>query len=226
MTTPKTLRVTGTGMISLKPDTTMLNITVTGVFKDYAETLKHSSEDTAALRSALEPLGFTGDMLRTASFNVDPRYEGYNDKNGNYRQRFMGYEFRHSLMLEFPSDNDLLGKTLYALAHSSVTPEFGISYTVKDKEAAKNALIANAVKDAMRKAEILAEAAEVDLGFIQSIDYSIGGGDFVVRPMNGRMFKASMACEEDAAYGGSFDMDIAPEDIRVSDTVTVVWDID
>ena len=222
MAADKTLRVTGVGMVSLKPDMTRLSITVTGTYKEYADTLKHSSDDTRALRETLEPLGFTGDMLRTTSFSVDPRYEGYNDKNGNYRQRFMGYEFRHSLLLEFMSDNDLLGKTLYALAHSPVTPEFGISYTVKDREQAKNKLIANAVKDAMHKAEVLAEAAEVSLGFITSIDYSVCDAVFEVRPMYGRSMKA---CMNEAADCGSYDMDIEPEDIRVTDTVTVVWEI-
>lgn len=217
------IRVTGAGSLKLKPDTTRLNITVRGTYKEYAETLDRSSQDTAALRGALEPLGFARDMLKTVSFNVDVRYEGYNDKNGNYRERFKGYEFVHSLKLEFPSDNELLGKTLYALAHSPITPEFRISYTVADKESAKNTLIAKAVEDAKRKASLLAEAAGVALGNIQSIDYSLCEPDFEVRPVN-RMFKASMSCdaaEEDCAYG----MDIEPEDIRVNDTVTVVWQI-
>lgn len=223
MAKDKTLRVTGMGIVSLKPDMTRINITITGTFKEYAETLQRSSDDTRALREALEPIGFTSDMLKTIAFNVDPRYEGYNDKNGNYRQRFVGYEFRHMLKLEFMSDNDRLGKVLYALAHSSVTPEFSISYTVKDKEAAKQTLIANAVKDAIRKAEVLAEAAEVNLGFITNIDYSVSDGVFEVRPMYGRAMKACVTAEEDC---NGYDMDIEPEDIRVSDSVTVVWEID
>ena len=136
----RSLKVTGTGVLNLKPDTTCLGVTVRGIYQEYAETLRHSAEDTTKLREALEPLGFKGDMLKTTSFNVQANYEGYNDKDGNWRQRFVGYEFFHSLKLEFPSDNDTLGRILYALANSGVTPEFGISYTVKDKEAAKDAL--------------------------------------------------------------------------------------
>ena len=218
------IRVTGTGSLKLKPDTTRLNITVRGNFMEYADTLSNSAEDTRALRDALIPLGFAGDQLKTTSFNVDTRYEGYNDGNGNYRERFVGYEFIHTLKLEFPSDNELLGKTLYALAHSPITPEFRISYTVADKESAKNELIAKAVEDAKQKAALLAEASGVALGDIQSINYSMNEPDFEVRAMNG-MFKAAMkfgGCEEDCAYG----MDINPEDIRVDDTVTIVWHID
>ena len=222
MENARCIRVTGTGSLKLKPDTTRISLTVRGTHKEYAETLERSSEDTEALRKTLGRLGFSADLLKTVSFNVDPRYEGYNDKNGNYRERFKGYEFIHSLKLEFPSDNDLLGRTLYALAHSPVKPEFRIGYTVKDKESAKNELIAKAVADAFEKAKVLAKASGVSLGEIQSIDYSLCEPSFEVRPVNVR-FKASMAVadcgEEECAYG----LDINPEDITVNDTVTIVW---
>ena len=220
----KLIRVTGTGTLKLRPDTTRISLTVRGTHKEYAETLSRSSEDTAALRETLQKLGFTGDMLKTVSFNVDPRYEGYNDKNGNYRERFKGYEFTHSLVIEFPSDNDLLGRTLYALAHSPVTPDFRISYTVKDKEAAKNELIEKAVDDAVRKAGVLASAAKVTLGEIQAINYSIGEPDFVVHPvaMRAKLSMANDCAAEECAYG----MDINPDDITVNDTVTIVWRIE
>ena len=46
-----------------------------------------------------------------------------------------------TMKLEFDSDNGLLGKILFALANAEkITPEFRISYTVKDPEASKNAL--------------------------------------------------------------------------------------
>ena len=43
----RTIRVTGKGQIKVKPDTTRITMTLTGVFKEYSETLLHSSEDTA-----------------------------------------------------------------------------------------------------------------------------------------------------------------------------------
>ena len=49
------------------------------------------------------------------------------------------------MKVEFASDNARLGKTLYALANSPLNPEFRISCTVKDPEAAKNELLGKAV---------------------------------------------------------------------------------
>ena len=51
-------------------------------------------------------------------------------------------------------------------------PEFSIEYTIKNPEKSKNELLANAVKDSMGKANVLADAAGVVLGDIVTIDFS------------------------------------------------------
>ena len=195
----RTIRVTGKGQIKVKPDMTRITMTLTGVFKEYGETLRHSSEDTEALKDVLSAFGFERSDLKTLSFRVDTEYESYRDKNNDYKRRFVGYRFNHVLKVEFESDNDRLGKILYALANGKVRPEFRISYTVKDPEAAKNLLL----KD------------------IQSIDYSWGEINFEYKPMGDLM----MDCCELPMTEKAYDLDIEPNDIDVSDTVTVVWEI-
>ena len=157
------------------------------------------------------------DMEQLRSFGVDI----YRDKNNDYKQRFVGYRFNHILKVEFESDNDRLGKILYALANCKVRPEFRISYTVKDPEAAKNLLLGKAVTDAKEKAVVLTQAGGVTLKDIQSIDYSWGEIDFEYRPMRGDVL---MECCE-APMAKSYSLDIEPDYIDVSDTVTVVWEI-
>ena len=128
------------------------------------------------------------------------------------------------MKVEFESDNDRLGKILYALANCPVKPEFRISYTVKDPEAAKNELLGKAVSDAKDKAAVLTAAAGVSLKDIQNIDYSWGEIDFEVRPMNRALLADACMAPMDTG-AGSYDMDIEPDDIEVSDTVTVLWEI-
>lgn len=218
MANARTLRVTGKGSVKLAPDATRLTMTVRGTEKDYAEALARSSKQTEALKDELAPLGFGRDELRTLSFSVDMRYESYRDENGDYQQRFAGYEYTHSLKLEFGRDNALLGRTLHALAAGSVEAEFRISYFLRDPEAAKNALLDEAVSDAKAKAAVLAKASGVKLGAVCLIDYSWGNMNMEVMPVP-RMMNVAAKAE------ASFDMDINPEDIEVSDQVTVVWEI-
>ena len=221
MEAQRTIRVTGKGLLKLRPDLTRLTLTLQDTHPDYGETLRRSAEKTDGLRGVLEGLGFARDALKTLQFHVDPVYEGYQDEHGVYRNRFTGYRFQHVLKLEFPSDNELLGRMLYALAHCDAAPEFQISYTLSDPEAAKNALLERAVRDARAKAEVLAAAAGMRLGPLQSIDYSWGEPDLEVRPMR-KMLAADNAV---AAGAPSYDMNIEPDDITVSDSVTVIWRI-
>ena len=70
--------------------------------------------------------------------------------------------------------------------------------------------------------KLLFEAAGVALKEIQSIDYSWGEIDFEYRPMNGALLAEKCLAEP---MDASYDMDIEPDDIEASDTVTVIWEI-
>ena len=154
----RTIRVTGKGQIKVRPDMTQITMSLEGLYKDYNETLRLSSQDTETLKDILSGFGFERSDLKTLNFSVDTEYESYKDRDGSYKQRFTGYRYRHMLKVEFDSDNERLGKILYALANGKVRPEFRISYTVKDPEATKNTLLGKAVKDAREKASVLTEA--------------------------------------------------------------------
>lgn len=217
----RTIHVTGKGQLKLKPDTTRITMTLEGIYPEYSDTLQHSSEDTEALRDLLSGFGFARSDLKTLSFGIDTEYESYREQEV-YKQRFLGYRFRHQLKVEFPSDNQRLGRILYALSNGVVSPEFRLSYTVSDPEAARNELLGKAVQDAKEKAAVLSRAAGVSLRCIESIDYSWGEIDIEYRPMD-NMLRAKAAQPLMAA---SYTMDIEPDDIELSDTVTVVWEIE
>lgn len=220
MNEKRTIRITGKGNIKVKPDLTRITITLSGIYPEYDETLRKSSESTEQMKELLTAFDLERSDLKTLNFNVDTKYETY-EKNNTYKRHFVGYEFRHVLKVEFESDNVRLGKILYALAHCAQHPEFKISYTTKDVEAAKNVLLGEAVRDAKKKAVILTQAAEVVLGDICSIDYSWGKLNFEVHPATLGLM-SDECCE---APRSSYDLDIEPDDIDVSDTVTVVWEI-
>lgn len=215
----KTIRVTGKGQLKVHPDMTRITMELEGMDWEYGETLKKSSKETEKMKDLLVPFGFERTDLKTLRFNVEPIYESYKVKD-EYKRRFNGYKFTHVMKVEFDSDNKRLGKILYALAGSTLHPEFSLSYTVKDPEAVKNELLGKAVKDAIAKTGVLSNAAGVKLGDIQSVDYSWGEIDFEVRPMNKLMAEPCIG-----SGCASYDMDIEPDDIEVQDTVTVVWEI-
>ena len=220
----RTIRVTGKGQIKVKPDTTRITMTLEGTYPDYGEALRHSSLDTEQLKDVLSAFGFERSDLKTLKFDVETEYESYKDK-GIYKQRFVGYKFRHMMKVEFPSDNNRLGKVLYALANCPVKPEFRLSYTVSDPEAAKNELLGKAVTDAKEKASVLTQAAGVTLKDIQSIDYSWGEIEFECHPINRMLMEDDCLAAPMTTKQESYNIDIELDDIEVSDTVTILWEI-
>ena len=215
----KTIRVTGIGSVSVKPDTTSLRITFAGIYKDYEEAVRQSAEKTKILREAIEKSGLPGEALKTKDFSIESEYESYRDYNNDYKKRFLGYKFYHRTQIQFPKDNKMLGRILYELSLCSVKVEFSIDYTVKDKDAVKKEVIKRAVENSREKAEIMAIAAGVSLGEVQSIDYSWGEIDIRTSPVDKLEVRKSYALEP------SYDIDIEPDDIDLTDTVTMVWEI-
>ena len=120
----KTMKVTGKGKLSVKPDLIRLLLDTTKVCATYEEALRQSSEQTEALKTCFEGLGFARTDLKTLRFSVDTEYENYRDENNVWKNRFIGYRFNHNMKLEFDADNERLGRVLYALAQTEVHPSF------------------------------------------------------------------------------------------------------
>ena len=217
----KTMKITGKGKISVKPDRIRLNMTMKESYKEYEVTLNQSSDTTKILKDLFVSFGFQKDDLKTNSFDIDTKYESYKSKDQSWKKRLVGYTYTHRMLIEFDTDNKKLGEILYALAHSVTTPEISIEYTVSDPEKYKDELLKNAIEDSKHKAKVLAHAADVELGDIVSIDYSWGEINFVSEPIQNFAF----ASAEKTMGSPGYDIDIEADDIDVTDTVTVIWNI-
>ena len=217
----KTMKITGKGKVSVKPDIIRLNMTMEESYKEYEVTLSQSSETTKILKELFVSFGFKKDDLKTRSFDIDTKYESYKANNQSWKKRLIGYTYTHHMLIEFNADNKKLGEILYALAHSVITPEISIEYTVSDPEKYKDELLKNAIKDSKHKAKVLAHAANVELGDIVSIDYSWSEINFVSEPIQNFAFASAENTRDRTGY----DIDIEADDIDVADTVTVIWNI-
>ena len=187
----------------------------------YGTEITPSSETTKILKELFVSLGFKKDDLKTRSFGINTKYESYKAKDQSWKKRLIGYTYTHHMLIEFDADNNKLGEILYALAHSVITPEISIEYTASDAEKYKDELLKNAIEDSKHKAKVLEHAADVELGDIVSIDYSWGEINFVSEPIQNFAF----ASAEKTIGSPGYDIDIEADDIDVTDTVTVIWNI-
>lgn len=214
------ITVTGKGKISLPPDMIQINISLGIVRDSYEETMDDSAEYLSILRDALKTEGFAKEDIKTIRFKVDLEYESYKEED-IWKRRFVGYKCEHDLKIEFSSNSKRLAKILSLIVRCPISPEISIHYKIKDMEDAKKQLLSKAVEDSRRKAEILTEAAGVKFGKVINIDYSWGEINIQSEPV--RYNKALLAEEQMGRYDNS--LDINPEDLDISDTVTVAWEI-
>lgn len=215
----KTIKVTGKAKLSLKPDVVYINMSISNVLKDYAELINESNKQVNELKDLFVEAGFKREDLKTTSFNINTHYESYKEKDV-YKQRFKGYAYNQELKLEVANDNKLLAKAINAILSSNVNPEFNFVFSVKDQDSARNELLAKAVEDSRIKAEIMASAGNVKIKGLQSMDYSWSEINIMSEP-NYDMCMNKCVCENSIS---SFD--IEAEDINISDTVTVYYEIE
>lgn len=223
----RTIKVVGNGALTVKPDTIRLLLNLEGTRIDYNEVLELSARQIEELYSCLDVLDIPREDLKTLSFGVTTKNELQQDAQQLWKQVFIGYSFFQSLKLDIPNTNENLGKIIYAITGCSFSPHIQLQHVVKDTEAAKTELLENAVMDARKKAEIIARCAGVTLGEILSINYSWDDFDFPYSSTCHNLCERTLDFDSAASPVNSPSTPInpAPDDIKLSDTIMVIWKI-
>lgn len=189
------ITVTCTATKELAPDCVRIDVTVAG--ED--STPEKANAARAALCDSLnKQLKEMGVKLTAGAMYTAQKY-----KDG----KPIAFRAQQTLCAEFDYDVELLNGVMAVLNGAQV--EWRRSYRAKKVEKARNELKKQAVQDARRHAAVLAEAAGVKLGNLAKIDYVSDGGAAPV------MLRAVHIAEAD----------VAPEPIRLSESVTCAWQL-
>ena len=215
----KTMGITGKANLNVAPDQTKVSLTIRGFAMKYSAALEQSVRDTKVIKDALEECGIERTSLKTENFYTSEKTKSVEDQYGNISYRHIGYDITHYLNFKFDNNNELLGKVLSVLSKLKINPRIAISFTVKDSEQYKDKLIALAITDAKRKACTMASAAEVILGEIQQIDYS-----YQTINLESKQY-LYLECARENSTADDFNVDMTPEDMDLTDTVTIEWEI-
>lgn len=216
----RTITITGVGTASAKVDLIDISMVIRVTKFEYLDAMTEAGNLLDDLRAALAKVGFKKEDLKTTSFSVDKKQNYVTDKKGNSQWVFVGYTVVNRLSLSLDFDMKRLASTLGAIARSEAHPEFDITFTVKDTDALKLAILKDAGENAKKKAAALCEATDATLGDVISIDYS--WAEITVRSRT-RYSMDVDACM--VAPSKPADVEIEPEDVKAGDTATFVWEI-
>lgn len=210
------ITVGGSGTVKAKADLVKMSFDVTSLNRDLDDGFAELKAKNAALSEALKAAGATAEEIRVSNISLS---QNYNYIKGS--RQFEGYRQSCSFTLTFPLDMVRVQTFYKAIVGTKCGEEISVQFLIKDNSAFRAEAKKLAVRDARATAELLAEAAGVTLGKVESIVYHAGS----VRPLrqNGAVMKLAYAPE--AGDGLSMASDEVG-DISISEEVVIIWTIE
>ena len=162
---PATVSVTGTGRVTVEPDTASISVGVTVFEANLAEAQAKATTQMTAVIEAVKAAGVADEDIQTSNYSVNVRQD-YDD-NGN-PTKIVGYDISNTVSVTV-RDLDGLGDALTAVVDAGANTIYGISFFTWDMTEATAQARAAAVADARAHADQLAGAANVSVGRVVTI---------------------------------------------------------
>jgi hypothetical protein len=205
---PRTLTVSGSGEIKAAPDAAQLSTGVVTQAPTAAQALAANARAMNAVFDTLKRAGIADKNIQTSGISLSPQYTS---AKAGQAQHISGYQVTDTVSV-LADALDKVGPTMDALVAAGSNQIDGPDFIIADPKPLLAKARAEAVKDAMAKAQAYAAAAGVTLGPILSINE---GGSPAPQPM-GRMMM-SMAKAPDTP--------IAAGEESVTADVSITWEI-
>jgi hypothetical protein len=160
--------VTGTGRITVSPDTALLTLGVESQAATLAEATTDAARRMSAVVARVKAFGVADADIATASYSVDPRVAPSDPARRDEPPRIVGYRVSNVARVTVRTLADA-GPILDAGVAAGANVVRGIQFTLADSAKATTDARASAVGDAMVKARQFAAAAGVTLGEVLAI---------------------------------------------------------
>lgn len=227
--------VTGDAHHEIMPDQITASVTFNTHAATYDEALEHGVRRVKEYLEFIEQnTDFQVSDFKTHAYNIreefhtnriDPKTAEDLDKNLTKRVSD-GFFFTQYAYVKFDYNKERLSKLLVLTSKTEGAPRFHISFGLKDEKAYERGLIGDAYRDAQKKAETLAAAADKHLRDCVRVDIDHGSNDGMAGT---RMYKS--AAYFDAADTSAVKDEIRnineafhPDNIPVNKTISCVWE--
>jgi hypothetical protein len=202
-----TITVASQGHFEAAPDTAVVNWEITGENASLKAAYAQAQSQAEQVRALLTRQGFTPQQAHWTSYQVQPQWD--------YKaHRVTSYSVSTSLRLEF-TDFQKIGPLLDAAGSAGLTALRGVSFELKDMDAARAAAIADGYRQTHQEAAALAAAAGRHLLGLSHASIDVAA-PFAPVPMMARAMVAGAAAPPPTA---SF----TPQDITVTARITAVY---
>jgi uncharacterized protein len=203
-----TVRVSGTGRAGRFADLAQAVFVVEAIRESAADARSAAAVTAGTVIAALLGAGVAAADVRTAGLDVSPNWE-----HDGARMVRNGFTVTNRLGVTI-RDLEAVGRVLDAGLEAGATGLDGVTFLIADEAAAAEEARREAVADARRRAETIADAAGGRLGPLRGI---LEGAPVSPAPL--REIRMAMAAPADAPTP------VLPGQIEVTVTVTAEWEL-
>lgn len=150
---PTKVMVTGDAIVQAQPDTAILTVSVVTQARRALDAQQENANKSDAVVRALKSAAGTGAEVKTSGYSLQPQ-RVY--KEGQ-PPTITGYEARNSVTVTL-ADLTKVGAVIDATAQAGANDLSGISFTLRKDRPARDQALADATREAVSKAQVIAQA--------------------------------------------------------------------
>jgi uncharacterized protein len=164
--TPRQVTVVGSGEVRGRPDTATVQIGVESNAATTQAALDQNNTQVQAVIDSIKALGVAEEDIQTRNFNIYPRYDSDS-------RQVTGYTVSNAVVVTIRNLDDA-GTLLDQVVSEGANRIYGISFSVDDPSELIAQARDEAVADARRKAEQLAQGSNATIGDVLVITENVG----------------------------------------------------
>jgi uncharacterized protein YggE len=203
------INVVAQGKASAEPDLAMITIGVETRESTAGLAAEENNERMADVMDALRAVGVAEEDIQTVDYSIRAEIDWDDDEH-----RVIGYVVDNSVLVKM-RDMDRVGDVLDAVTEAGANNIYGIQFTFDDPSALQEQARAEAMGEARKKAEALAQLAGVRLGSPRQISES-----FIE---SSPIYLDQMYATAERAVGGG--ASVSPGQLEITVQVQVTYDI-
>ena len=205
----RTISVDGSSTIKVAPDKATISISIENTAKD-AKASAQNAQIMQNIQSAILGLAITKDKMQTTNYNL---YPVYNTKDNS--REIIGYNVSNEITVTI--DNiDMVGTVIDTAINAGASNVNSIEFGLKDSQVYKDKVLQQAIADAKRKAQVVANS--LGKSIVNVVSVNTGSTYIEAKNFNNAMYMR-------AADATGATSPIQSGDISVRANVSVVFEM-
>lgn len=202
----KTIVVSANATMDFKVDYINMYLDLNKTLNTYEECVNDSKKASSYLSKFVLKLGFNDKDLKLLNFDIQPSFDNKDHTS------VVGYRYHQSYKLSFDFDTIFLGKVIDYFQTSEYPILFNLAFSLKNSKSCKDKVLKEAIKEAKNKAKVIASSLGLKIIDIANVEY--GSNNHNYERVNSYA-KSAMALS-----------DFTPEDISITDKVTITFNVE